>query len=67
MAGHDTIMATIRYLHARQETVRKLFVRLGGLECPPEESECTGAGAESGAADVALRGISMQLVDRRFT
>lgn len=32
VAGHDTIKTTMRYVHPREETVRKLFVRLGGLE-----------------------------------
>ena len=30
VAGHDTIKTTMRYVHPREETVRKLFVRLGG-------------------------------------
>jgi integrase len=34
VAGHDTIKTTMRYVHPREETVRKLFVRLGGLERP---------------------------------
>ena len=32
VAGHDTIKTTMRYVHPREETVRKLFQRLGGLE-----------------------------------
>ena len=42
-AGHDTIKTTMRYLHPRQETVRKLFVRLGGLETQPAQAACTGS------------------------
>jgi len=34
VAGHDTIKTTMRYVHPREETVRKLFVRLGRLEHP---------------------------------
>ena len=34
VAGHDTIKTTMRYVHPREETVRKLFVRPGGLERP---------------------------------
>src|SRR5215472_10206267 len=34
VAGHDTIKTTMRYVHPQEETVRKLFVRLGGLEHP---------------------------------
>jgi Phage integrase family len=32
VAGHDTIKTTMRYVHPREEAVRKLFVRLGGLD-----------------------------------
>jgi len=34
VAGHDNIKTTMRYVHPREEAVRKLFVRLGGLERP---------------------------------
>ena len=34
VAGHDTIKTTMRYVHPREEAVRKLFERLGGLERP---------------------------------
>jgi len=34
VAGHDTIKTTMRYVHPQEEAVRKLFVRLGGLERP---------------------------------
>src|SRR5215472_13569430 len=34
VAGHDTIKTTMRYVHPQEETVRKLFRRLGGLERP---------------------------------
>jgi integrase len=34
VAGHDTIKTTMRYVHPRAETVRKLFERLGGLKRP---------------------------------
>ena len=34
VAGHDTIKTTMRYVHPQEETVRKLFERLGGLERP---------------------------------
>jgi hypothetical protein len=34
VAGHDTIKTTMRYVHPREETVRKLFERLSGLERP---------------------------------
>jgi integrase len=34
VAGHDTIKTTMRYVHPREETVRKLFVRLSGLQRP---------------------------------
>jgi len=34
VAGHDTIKTTMRYVHPREQTVRKLFERLGGLERP---------------------------------
>ena len=41
VAGHDTIKTTMRYVHPREEAVRKLFVRLGGLGRP--EAECVGS------------------------
>ena len=41
VAGHDTIKTTMRYVHPREETVRKLFVRLGGLE--RSSAECAGS------------------------
>ncbi len=41
VAGHDTIKTTMRYVHPREETVRKLFVRLSGLLRP--EGECVGS------------------------
>jgi integrase len=41
VAGHDTIKTTMRYVHPREETVRKLFVRLGGLE--RLSAECAGS------------------------
>ena len=34
VAGHDNIKTTMRYVHPREETVEKLFVRLGNLERP---------------------------------
>ena len=34
VAGHDTIKTTMRYVHPQEETVRKLFERLGALERP---------------------------------
>jgi hypothetical protein len=34
VAGHDTIKTTMRYVHPQEETVRKLFERLGGLARP---------------------------------
>jgi Phage integrase family len=37
VAGHDTIKTTMRYVHPREEAVRKLFVRLGGLGRPEGE------------------------------
>jgi integrase len=37
VAGHDTIKTTMRYVHPREEAVRKLFVRLGGLGRPEAE------------------------------
>jgi site-specific recombinase XerD len=34
VAGHDNIKTRMRYVHPREEAVRKLFVRLGALERP---------------------------------
>ncbi len=34
VAGHDNIKTTMPYVHPREEAVRKLFVRLGGLAMP---------------------------------
>ena len=42
MAGHDTIKSTMRYVHPQEEAVRKLFVRLGGLERPAPEVDPVG-------------------------
>src|SRR5215467_790963 len=41
VAGHDTIKTTMRYVHPREEAVRKLFVHLGGLG--RSEGEYTGS------------------------
>jgi integrase len=42
VAGHDTIKTTMRYVHPQEEAVRKLFVRLGGLERPEPELDLVG-------------------------
>ncbi|PYX55250.1 MAG: hypothetical protein DMG76_18730 [Acidobacteria bacterium] len=42
VAGHDTIKSTMRYVHPQEEAVRKLFVRLGGLERPAPEVDPVG-------------------------
>ena len=40
-AGHDTIKTTMRYVHPREEAVRKLFVHPDGLA--RSEGEYTGS------------------------
>lgn len=35
VAGHDNIKTTMRYVHAREEAVQKLFARLGNLVLSP--------------------------------
>ena len=37
VAEHDTIKTTMRYVHPREEAVRKWFVLLGGLGRPEGE------------------------------
>ena len=40
VAGHDNIKTTMRYVHPQANAVKKLFVRLGGLEC--RKASCRG-------------------------
>jgi integrase len=54
VAGHDTIKTTMRYVHPREETVRKLFVRLGGIGTSVR-AECR-VGAGPGAVQYDLPG-----------
>jgi hypothetical protein len=40
VAGHDNIKTTMRYVHPRETSVHKLFVRLGDSRRPEERMEC---------------------------
>jgi hypothetical protein len=42
VAGHDNIKTNVRYIHPREEAVRKLFVRIGGLERPEATVDFSG-------------------------
>jgi hypothetical protein len=44
----------MRYVHPHEEAVRKLFVRLGGLDRPEASVDFFGVGAKSGAVENAL-------------
>jgi hypothetical protein len=40
VAGRDNIKATVRYVHPREDAVKKLFVRLGNLPQSETRVEC---------------------------
>jgi hypothetical protein len=65
VAGHDTIKTTMRYVHPREEAVRKLFVRLGGLGRPEGDYvgsvqnrvQCETAFPENSAKPLIIGGL----------
>ena len=40
VAGHDNIKTTMRYVHPREDAVKRLFVRLGNLPRSETRVEC---------------------------
>jgi integrase len=58
VAGHDTIKTTMRYVHPREEAVRKLFVRLGGLD--RAEAEYAGSVQNRVQSETAFSGSNVK-------